>query len=182
MKIKKEITTAEKIERNLFSDPGQQLILTPKEQEIQSRYKAIFTLWLNKPEMRESEIVKWVKKSYNLGDTSALRDVTNVKLILGNVRNASKEWQRYMVIDMLKRAFEIAKAQKDPKAMAIAADKLGKYTKLDQDEGEPMPWDQIIPPTFEPTGNIEVLDASLVDSDIEEKRAKLRAKFNSITG
>lgn len=177
MKIKKEITTAEKIERNLFSDHGNQVILTPKEQEIQARYKGIFTMWLNKPELRESKIVEWAMKAFHIEKSAAWRDVSAVKAILGNVRNASKEWQRYMVIDMLKTAYELAKTQKDPKAMAIAADKLGKYTKLDQEEGEPMPWDQIIPPTFEPVGEIEVLDQSLVDSDIEEKRARLRAKY-----
>jgi hypothetical protein len=62
--------------------------------------------------------------------------------------------------------------------MIMAADKIGKYTMLDKDDSERMPWNEIVPPEFEASSDINVLNPKLFSPDIEERRKKLRAKYS----
>jgi len=60
--------------------------------------------------------------------------------------------------------------------MIYAADKLGKYSRLDQDEGEKIPWHEIQPQSFEPTGDVSVLGITPIDN-LREKQLRLREKY-----
>ncbi len=68
--------------------------------------------------------------------------------------------------------------RKIPIAMIMAADKFGKYTQLDKDEQERMPWNEIVPSYFEASADINLLNPKLFDPNIEEKRRKLRSKLS----
>ena len=60
----------------------------------------------------------------------------------------------------------------------MAFDKLAKYFKLDKDDEEPIPWDKLIPPDFELSDDVRVLDHKLHIPNLEEKRTRLREKYN----
>ena len=87
------------------------------------------------------------------GTCIAYQDIQILKILLGDIKNAGKEWHRHRVISMVMEAFEMAKLTQDPKAMIMAADKLGKYTRLDKEDAVTMPWDEIIPLPVEPTND-----------------------------
>lgn len=177
----KELTTIEKIEINLFKWASERKVaLTTKEDEILKRYQHTFAYWHEKPDLRDSQIVEYMMGKFGIEKSQAYRDLPHIKYLLGNVRNASKEWHRYVVVETCKEAIQKARADKNWIAMIMAADKIGKYTMLDKDDQERMPWDEIVPPEFEASPDINILNPKLYSPDIEERRKKLRAKYSGV--
>ena len=80
-----------------------------------------------------------------------------MRVILPNIRNAGKEWLRYIVNEELKQAIADAKTAGKLKERILAITALAKYNKLDQADTEEMQWDQIIPTPIEPTSDPTVL-------------------------
>jgi hypothetical protein len=177
---KKELTATEKIAHNLFSSHAEaEINLTVDELEIKKRYMAVITKLLTDPLIPDKQIVNFLKNTFNIEKTQAYKDIGAIKSILGNIKNAGKEWSRYMVIEGLKNCIQKARTSGKIEAEIIALDKLGKYTKLDKEDEELMPWESLIPPDFEMTDDISILDESLSIKDVDNKRDKLRAKYNS---
>jgi len=76
----------------------------------------------------------------------------------------------------VQKAYETAEKADDSKGMAMAADKLGKYTRCDQVDEDQLPWDQLIPPNFEPSTDISILGFKH-DPHLDEKTAKMKRKY-----
>lgn len=170
-----EETKFDKLQMSFFNSEAVAK-LTPKDLEIRKRYQNMFVIWLDNPWWSDKEMVRYLRDNFNLSRSQAYEDISKVKLILGNVQNAAKEWQRYSVIEMLKKAYAQAEAAGDYKAMVMASDKLGKYTKLDKDEAEALPWDQLIPPQLIPTSDVSVLGITR-EKDFEKKVERLKKKY-----
>lgn len=168
-----ELTKFDKLQKSLFDDS---VSLSEKELEIRQRYQSVFVIWLENPMWSDKEMVRYMRQNMGQGRTQAYEDIQKIKVMLGNVRNATKEWQRYRVIEMCTEAYNIAKKRGDVKAMVMAADKLGKYTKLDKDDADIPPWDQMIPPQLEPTSDVSVLGITR-SADFTKKVAKMKKKY-----
>jgi hypothetical protein len=166
-------TTLDKIQEALLSPPHKTVKLDKREQAIRERYEKAFSFWQQNPHLPDKKIVNFLVNQCGVSRSLAYLDLRNIKYLLGCVRTLSKEWYRHMVIEMCRSAYIMAKTRKDPKGMALAADKIGKYLKLDKDEEEPLPWDQLIPPNFEPDADVAILGIDPIP-DIEAHRQKLR--------
>ncbi len=173
----KKLTTFDKIQRSFFSEPGaREVKLTPAQEKIKERLMKAFTYWINSPTYSESQIVRFLVNECDVNRAQAYKDIKYIKIILGNVTNANKQWIRYIVNDTCLKAIRLARHNGDAKGMAIAADKLGKYNQLDKPELDQLPWDQMVPPNFEPSPDISILGFK-PDPRIEEKRRKMREKY-----
>jgi hypothetical protein len=172
-----DATTFDKIQKYLFEDKElAKQFLNPRELEIKHRWAAVYSFWIDKPEATDRELVRFMRAEFGIEKSQAYNDLPKIKLLLGNVKAAGKEYYRLMVVEMCKKAYNVAMTKGDAKAMAMAADKIGKYTKLDKDELEALPWDQLFPPNFEPSNDVSVLGITL-DADFELKREKLKRKY-----
>lgn len=171
-----KMNSFEKIQMYLFDTPDNipdYHKLTPTEEKIKDRYANTFTYWINNPTLSENKVNVYIQNTFGLSYTAAFRDIHKIKILLGNVQNASKEWQRYKVIAILDKAFALAEKRKDQKSMILAADKLAKYTQLDKPETQKIPYDEIVPQNFEITGDVTVLGIEPI-SNLREKQKKLR--------
>jgi len=172
-----KMTTFDKIQKSLFSDSDEEITgLSFHDMEIRTRYMSAFTIWNENPTYTDKQIANHLMLTYKIKKSQAYRDISSLRIMLGNVRNSGKEWHRFTVIQMAKNAYALAEKQHDAKAMAVAAGVLGKYTRLDQLEAEDLPWDSIIPPNFEPSPDVSILGFK-VDPNAEKKREKLRKKY-----
>jgi len=174
-----KLTFFEKLQLYLFDDEDKipdYHQFTKHELEVKKRYSNVFAYWIDKPSLSEKKIIQYLISEFNLSKTQAYRDLHKIKVLLGNVRNATKEWQRYKLIAMIDKAYEIAEKRKDAKSMILAADKLGKYTQLDKQETQKIPYDEIIPPSWEITGDVKVLNIKPIEN-LEEKQKKMREKY-----
>ena len=174
-----KLTFFEKLQLYLFDEEDKipdYHQFTEHELEIKKRYSNVFAYWIDKPTLSEKKITQYIRTEFKLSKTQAYRDLQKIKVLLGNVRNATKEWQRYKLIAMLDKAYEIAERKKNEKNMILAADKLGKYTQLDKEDSQKIPYDEIIPPTWEITGDVTVLHIEPI-KNLEEKQKKMREKY-----
>lgn len=180
--MKKDLTAFEKISHNLFRSQSEtEIVLTKDEQVIKERYMLYVTKMLEDPLVTDMSMIIYIKGLAGIEKSQAYRDLANVRSIVGNIKNATKEWHKYMVIEGLKKAHQKASLTGNIIAEIMALDKLGKYCKLDKEDEEVMPWDQIIPPEFEMSSDITVLDSKLAIKNVEERRIKLREKYNHLS-
>lgn len=124
------------------------------------RYRFAFTMLLEKPSTQDTVLRDKLMSEFGISQSQAYRDISNMKVILPNIRNAGKEWIRYIVNEELKKAIADAETQGKLKERILAISALAKYNKLDQDDAEEFPWDEIIPQGIEPTSDPTVLEGA----------------------
>lgn len=149
----------DKFQAIMFDDMASLDHLSQDEKDQLRRFRFAFTKLLDNPSMSDVVLRDELMSMFKIKSTQAYVDISNLKIILPNIRNAGKEWVRYIVNEELKLAIAECKRYGDKKLSEriMAIDKLAKYNKLDQDEGEEIDWDQIYPQPIEPTDDISVL-------------------------
>jgi len=164
----------------LFSDVKENEHLTPVEIEQLKRYRACFSLSLENPSTPDKELRDYLMNEFGISESQAYRDIGNIRILLGNIRNAGKEWVRYLVNETLKEAIETAKkgGPKRLKELIMAADKLGKYNRLDKEDALEIPWDEILPIPIEPTTDPTVLKVK----PLENKEAEIERLYKKYRG
>ena len=177
-----KMETRDKIYLHLFkSDEEAKNFLAPHELEIKRRWIAIYSKWLDDPFLPVSDMVKFIESGgegafSKMDRSTAYRDVEIVQSMLGNMKNATKSWVRHLVYESSMQALGWAVDDKDAKAVAAIADKLIKAFNLDKEDVDPMDWEKMVPPNFEPTDDITVLGVDPIEN-IESRRKALRKMF-----
>jgi hypothetical protein len=167
---------------NMFRKGGN---LTTKQNEQLRRYEAAFTIWQDKPWMRDREIRNFLMKSYGVSQSQAYVDIKNLQLLFGKIQNASKEMYRFMANELIKEAIQGLDEAADKLGIMSslgkikAAEALGKLNRLDKIDADPYDYSQIVPQNFEPTN--DPAEAGLKGTSREELRItidKLKAKYS----
>lgn len=180
--MEKELNVYEKIQQHLYEDTQTALqYLTPTEIEIKKRVMVCVAKIMDEPMIQDKDMVKFLMngcggKTEQVGQSQAYRDIAAIRKILGNIQLASKSWYRYIIIEGAKEGFDIARVERDAKGMASCLDKIGKYTRADR-EDDPFDFSQLIPPSFEPTNDVTVMDGFEKIDNLEEERKKFRELF-----
>ena len=160
----------------LFKDFDEQQHLTLIEREQLKRYRAAYSQSLENPSITDTKLRDYLMNEYGISQTQAYYDIANIRILLGNVRNAGKEWVRYLVNETLKEAIEACRTKKKWKEVILAANVLGKYNKLDKDDAMEYPWEDILPIPIEPTNDVTVLKVKPLANKEEEIR-KMYEKY-----
>lgn len=166
----------DKFQELMFRDIDELTTLTPVERDQLIRYRFAFTMLLESPSTADSVLKDSLMCEYKISQSQAYRDIANMKVILPNIRNAGKEWVRYVVNEELKSAIKEAKDTGKLKERILAVAALAKYNRLDQVDEEELPWDDIIPVPIEPTSDPTVLGIKPLENKQEEIR-KLIEKY-----
>lgn len=125
-------------------------------QEHIFRLRDLYNFWLQHPRIKDKEIILKLQQDYKLGKSQAYSDLSILKLLLGEFQKTSKDYHRYRFIEMINEAYEVARMNKDAKAMATAADKYAKYTQLDKEDEINFDYDKIAVQAFVPTDDPSV--------------------------
>ncbi len=125
-------------------------------QEHIFRLRDLYNFWLQHPRIKDKEIILKLQQDYKLGKSQAYSDLSILKLLLGEFQKTSKDYHRYRFIEMINEAYEVARVNKDAKAMATAADKYAKYTQLDKEDEINFDYDKIAVQAFVPTDDPSV--------------------------
>lgn len=172
------ISLYDKLHLHLFEGKSiAESYLTEPELEVKRRVEAMFAKLLDDPTISEKSLRNFIVQEFGVNERTTYRDLALVKSLFGNFKKTSKEYYRHRVISVLEWAIEEAKNKKDYFGVIAAADKIGKYTRLDQNDIDEVPWEEIIPPSFEPTNDIEVLGFKR-DPNIKDRIKKLMKKFS----
>jgi hypothetical protein len=158
----------DKFQEVMFRDMDELTGLTSVERDQIRRYRFAFTMLLDSPSMTDTLLKDFLMQEYDISQAQAYRDISNMKIILPNIRNSGKEWIRYIVTEELKEAIRIAKDSDKLKERILAIAALAKYNRLDQIDEEEMPWDEIIPIPIEPTSDPSVLGITPLENEEDE--------------
>lgn len=178
----------EKLHEHLFDETDSLPVhLDKDEQEIAIRIRDTFTKMIDCPYLSDASIITYMTDTFGISKTTAYRDLNRTKLLLGNVRSASKEFQRYRANEMVLKGYEMAKDAKTnievKQALALirAGEALVKINKLDKDEGESVPWDDIVPAELQSSDDVSVIPGYTRKYKTREElvayQEKLRKKY-----
>lgn len=176
-------TFLDKMHLHLFDEKsGEDVVFNPHEQDRVIRYRAAFTKWLSEPHLRDAQMINYMETEFGLSERQAYRDLPMVKSLIGNVTIAGKEFQRHRANEMILKGYEIAKDAesnmevKQAMAMIRAGEALVKVHKLDKNDLDVRPFDDIIPLELEPSTDISVIGRKKIDN-LDELKRKLRKKY-----
>jgi len=154
------------------------------EQDMILRYRDAYTHWLAHPEKNDSEMIYYLTDILNVSKSTAYRDLSRIKLLIGNVKGVSIEFHRHTANYMIREGYKMAVEAKtvlevkQAEAMIRAGQALVKVNKLDKDVSEQIPWADIIPLNLEPSTDVSVIGRKPI-ADLEKVMAKLRKKYGS---
>lgn len=120
------------------------------------RLRDIYNYWLQFPNTKDRELALYIKTKYELQPSQTYADIRVVKALIGGMQKASKEYHRWRFIEMCSQAYEMARVNRDAKAMVAAADKYAKYTQLDKEDLVDRGFDKIMIQPFKPTDDPSV--------------------------
>lgn len=170
-----------RVQENLYKN-DEDTDLTPAEIEVKHRILLAVNHIMEHPSILDQDAAAYIASGCGgavrqVSKMQAYRDLDFVYGIIGNMNLHSKEWYRYMVILMARKSYEVAKENKKAKDMAYAASVIGKYTRLDSVDPETMDYEQFVPPSFEPTDDVSIMEGMKVIPNLEKKRKELRERF-----
>ena len=180
---KTEIALIEKIDRHLF-EPSESAakVLSKDEMQVKTRWMALYAQNLEDPLMSNSKKIEFLISGAGglfpaVSAAVAYSDIRAVNILLGNIQTASKNWIRHIFMENILEVIQKAKDKKDNIVWIVALDKLGKYAKLDKDDTDQIDFSMIIPPNFEPSDNVLLVEGAVKIENLPEYRKKLRKKF-----
>lgn len=181
----KKDPTYERIERALFKDKDEATtFLSPREMEIKKRMMLCVSKKMEEPLIPDTELVNFLLHGCGgntepVSQSQAYRDIGMINRLVGNIQLAAKAWYRYMIVEGGKKAFNMAMDKEDAKGAAAALDKIGKYTRSDK-EDEKFDYSQLVPPSFEPSDDVTLLEGLEPIENLEEERIRMRSMFKGM--
>lgn len=181
----KKDTTYERIERALYKDREEiEQMLSPREQEIRERMMLCVAKKMDSPLVEDSELVTFLMHGCGgnatpVSQSQAYRDIGMINRLVGNIQLAAKNWYRYMIVEGAKKGYQLAIDSGDAKGAAANLDKIGKYTMADKEDNR-LDFERMIPPSFEPSDDITLLEGIEPIADLEERRKELRELARSM--
>ena len=176
-KAMKKESTLDRFHKVLFS-VGNEKLFTEDEQKMLIRYRAVFTLSLETPWITNTEKRDFLMNEFHISIAQAYKDLSKVRVLLVNMQNAGKGWIRYIVNESLKKSIKDAQkmGKSGIKLGIMAAGKLAKFNMLDKEDSIYLSWEEIKPPTIEPTTDPTVLGIKPLQNKSEVIR-KLYEKY-----
>ena len=181
----KKDPTYDRIERALFNDREEaSSILSQREMEIKKRMMLCVSKKMEDPLIQDTELVNFLMNGCGgnadaVSQSQAYRDIGMINRLVGNIQLAAKAWYRYMIVEGGKKAFSMAIDKEDAKGAAAALDKIGKYTRSDK-EDEKFDYSQLVPPSFEPSDDVTLLEGLEPIEDLEGTRSEMRSRFKGM--
>ncbi|MBK5720133.1 hypothetical protein JGH11_04530 [Dysgonomonas sp. Marseille-P4677] len=176
---------SDKIKRNLFR-PKKEIAdeFSEAEYERKKRVMLAVTRKIDDPIIPDKEIIEFLETGCDgtckpVSTSTAYRDLLLIKNITGNIKLASKDWERYMVVETAKA--EIRKSTgKDSRAVASLLKVITEVRQLGQDDKENF-FDLMVPPDYEITGDPEALGEMEGEQtekiDYNQRRKELRELY-----
>lgn len=164
--------------RDLFT-PKEELVqrpgITPAQVEHVIRLRDMYTFVLDNPGFRAKDFLARFSGQYGIGNSRLYADLALTKQLVSTLTSSSRDFYRQQVNDMLLETYRMAKLRKDVKTMERCAASLGKLNRIDIEDEQQMPFDKIVPQSFQPVNDPSVIGIKKHYS--EEEKARLLREF-----
>ena len=165
--------------------------LFTKESELRERFPApmvdkvmrvreMFNWFISNPDGTDREFVAEVCQRHGIHRTTAYSDLAVVKSLLPMLGSASRDFHRWRTNEMLIATYKMAEKRKDSKTMERAATAYGKLNRVDIEDEQALPLDQILVQPFTATDDPRVLGIEPIPN-IQEKISRMIEKYRKET-
>lgn len=154
------------------------IVLSAPQQAHFERLHDAYTHWLSNPLLSDNRMRDYMMSMHGISTNQAYRDLALIKLLFGSVALANKEQMRYKANYLYDAAAAAALAGNDKKAKALTkiADGIVKNNRLEDNEGEGLPWEDIVPVDMSLTVDPTVIGIT-PEKNIKAKAAKLLKQY-----
>ncbi len=121
------------------------------------RVREMYNWFISNPNATDREFVAEVCQRHDISRVTAYSDLAIVKTLLPALSSASRDFHRWRTNEMLIATYNMAKARKDSKTMERAATAYGKLNRVDLEDEQAIPLDQILVQPFTATDDPRVL-------------------------
>ena len=172
-----QVKNIELAQREMFT-PAEELLQRYDAARVDHllRLRDMYNWMLSNPSERDRKFIDVFKGKYGLCETAAYSDLALIKQLIPALAPASREFYRKQVSEMLLETYNMAKARKDTKAMAMAAKELGKVNRVDLEDEKALPYDDIVIQPFTPSSDPTIIGLKVIPN-LEEVKARLRKQM-----
>ena len=135
----KKEDTYDKIERTLYRDSTDEMVLMLNDREKQIRQRMLLRVSkrMDDPLVEDSKLVEFLMNGCGgladrVSQSQAYRDIGMITRVLGNISLAAKYWYRYIIVEAAKTAYNLTTDRGDAKGATASLVKIGKYTQCDR--------------------------------------------------
>ncbi len=165
--------------------------LFTKEIELRERYpqalvdkvlrvREMYNWFIANPDGTDREFVSEVCQRHGIHRTTAYSDLAVVKSLLPMLGSGSRDFHRWRTNEMLIATYKMAEKRKDSKTMERAATAYGKLNRVDLEDEQAIPLDQILVQPFMATDDPRVLGIEPIPN-INEKISAMIEKYRKET-
>ena len=162
---------------DLFTDEAP---LRQKYQDVQVvhllRLRDMYNWYLSNPDAHDRQFVDECRSRYSLCKSQAYEDLALIKKLLPALTQSSRDFHRWKANEMLLETYRMAKARKDTKTMEKAASSYAKYNRVDIEDEQAVPYEDIVIQPFRATMDPTVLNLKPIPN-IDEKIAAMIARY-----
>ena len=144
------------------------------------RVREMFNWFISNPDGTDREFVAEVCQRHGIHRTTAYSDLAVVKSLLPMLGSASRDFHRWRTNEMLIATYKMAEKRKDSKTMERAATAYGKLNRVDIEDEQALPLDQILVQPFTATDDPRVLGIEPIPN-IQEKISRMIEKYRKET-
>lgn len=144
------------------------------------RVREMYNWFIANPDGTDREFVTEVCSRHNIHRTTAYSDLAVVKSLLPMLGSASRDFHRWRTNEMLIATYKMAEKRKDTKTMERAASAYGKINRVDIEDEQAIPLDQILVQPFTATDDPRVLGIEPIPN-IQQKISDMIKKYRAET-
>lgn len=135
---------------------------------------------LANPDKPDRSFVDTMIARHGLSERAVYADLAVIKQLLPALQSSSREWHRWKANQMLLETYEQAKRRHDTKTMERAAASYAKFNRVDLEDEQVIPYEDIVVQPFTATSDPTVLGIKPIEN-LDEVVKSLIAKYRQET-
>lgn len=141
------------------------------------RLRGLYAYWLQFPQKFDHDIVQYDMAMFKVGKSQAYDDLHLVRLILGNLQQASKDFMRWKINQDLEQDLKAARRAGDHRSVAAIEKNRILNNRTDKEDELELEFDKIIPQQFVPVDDPSVLGIKKLP-DLRNRIRELVKKYS----
>ncbi len=142
------------------------------------RIRELYSYVLANPDTKDRELVEQAVTEHGISQSCAYSDLSIVKTLLPMLTQASRDFHRWRANEMLLETYRLAKEREDTKTMEKAASSYAKYNRVDLEDEQLLPYDEIVVQPFTATDDPSPLGIKPIPN-IQEKIKAMLDKYRA---
>ena len=140
------------------------------------RLRDMYNWYLSNIDAKDRAFVDTACSRYKVSKSVAYADLLLLKNLLPILGAASRDFHRFRYNEMILETYQMAKARKDTKTMEKAASSYAKYNRVDLEDEQAIPYEDIVVQPFTATDDPRVLGITAIPN-IRVKIQQMLTKY-----